>query len=114
LPPHWPRALSAAHPLLEKAQRVVLLHIADEAPTPPQWLEHLAEQLKWHGITVEVRIVAHGAEHLAARLEKTTAELHADLLVAGGFGHSRLRELIFGGVTQSLLEHADCPVFMMY
>jgi nucleotide-binding universal stress UspA family protein len=39
--------------------------------------------------------------------------LDADLLVVGGFGHSRLRELIFGGMTQSLLEYAELPVFMM-
>lgn len=113
--PESARALGAAYPLLEKAQHVVLLSIADEDSGSLASLTHLAQKLKWHGITVDPRVVAsRSKEGFAAQLTDEAAELHADLLVVGGFGHNRLRELIFGGVTESLLEHADLPVLMMY
>jgi nucleotide-binding universal stress UspA family protein len=113
--PESARALGAAYPLLEKAKHVVLLHIAEEDSGSQKFLAHLARQLKWHGISVEPRVIPnHSKENLSAQLTRVATELHADLLVVGGFGHGRLRELIFGGVTQSLLENADLPVFMMY
>lgn len=112
--PESARALGAAYPLLEKAKRVVLLTIAEEGSGSPLSLAHLAQQLKWHGITVEPLVIPNRSkEDLTGQLTRVVAELHADMLVVGGFGHSRLRELIFGGLTQSLLEHADLSVFMM-
>jgi nucleotide-binding universal stress UspA family protein len=115
--PESARALGAAYPLLEKAQQVVLLNVAEadsDNSSTPKSLAHLAQQLKWHGITAEPRFIPNRSkEQLADQLTRVAAELSADLLVVGGFGHSRLRELIFGGMTQSLLEYAELPVFMM-
>ena len=112
--PESARALGAAMPLLEKAREVVLLDLADQLRETPPYLSHVAEQLAWHGIEAEVRVIAAGAEPLTYHLARAAADLHADLLVAGAFGHSRFRELIFGGVTQALLEHASLPVFLMH
>ena len=53
-------------------------------------------------------------EPLISRLSKPRTELHADLLVVGGFGRGPFREVLFGGVTQSIIEHADYPVFIMH
>jgi len=115
--PESARALGAAYPLLEKAKQVVLLNIAEEGSanaSDHKSLAHLAQQLRWHGIAAEPRLIPHRSkEELARQLRGVAAELNADLLVVGGFGHSRLRELIFGGMTQSLLESAGVPVFMM-
>jgi len=42
------------------------------------------------------------------------ADVSADLLVVGGYGHSRLRELVLGGVTRDLLHHMTLPVLMSH
>jgi nucleotide-binding universal stress UspA family protein len=108
------RALGAAWPLLEKAHKVILLHIVEDEPSIPESLKHLAERIKWHGITAQIVVISSGHHALSYHLARTAADLKADLLVVGGFGHSRLRERVFGGVTQSLLEHANVPVLMMH
>lgn len=111
--PEAARALGAAWPLLEKAKELILLSLLDEAQGTPRFLEHLALQLRWHGIKAETRVVSGQPHALSHQLARAASDLKADLLVVGAFGHSRLRELVFGGVTQSLLEHANVPVFMM-
>jgi nucleotide-binding universal stress UspA family protein len=79
----------------------------------PQTLQHLINQLAWHGIAAESRVIT-GKASAATQLPIAAVDLHADLLVVGGFGHGPLRELVFGGVTRSLIEHADLPVFMLH
>ncbi|HTV95643.1 MAG TPA: universal stress protein [Steroidobacteraceae bacterium] len=112
--PEAARALGSAWPLLEQAHEVVLLHLAGEGSGSGAGLEHLARQLEWHGITAEIKLIETGNEHPPYQLAREAAELRADLLVVGAFGHSRLREIVFGGVTRSLLEHANVPVLMMH
>lgn len=112
--PHCARALSAAYPLLEQAQKVILLNLIEGGCGIGTSLEHLAQRLKWHGISVETQSIAGTASTLTYEVSRAAADLHADLLVVGAFGHRRLRERLFGGVTQSLLEHASVPVFMMH
>ena len=108
------RALAAAIPLLQRAQRVVLVGIAEQHHAAPD-LGHLAQQLRWHGISAETRLEDRvGAETVAVRLVATATRLAADLLVVGGYGHRPLREVVFGGVTQALIERADMPVFMVH
>jgi nucleotide-binding universal stress UspA family protein len=112
--PQCARALSAAYPLLEQAQKVILLNLIEGGSGIPESLEHLAQRLKWHGMSVETHSVACTALTLTYEVSRAAADLHADLLVVGAYGHLRLREVLFGGVTQSLLEHAGMPVFMMH
>ena len=59
-------------------------------------------------------MIAEKAAGAAAQLPIAAADLQADLLVVGGFGRGPLRELLFGGVTRSLLESAELPVFMLH
>lgn len=108
------RALSAAYPILEQAERVILLNIVEGESGIPGSLDHLAQRLKWHGMRVETRSLPSAARSISGEVARAALDLHADLLVVGGFGHRRLRELLFGGVTQSLLQHASVPVFMMH
>jgi nucleotide-binding universal stress UspA family protein len=112
--PQCARALSAACPLLDRAQRVILLNIVERGSGIPGSLDHLAQRLKWHGISVETQSIASPASTLTSEVARAACDLHADLLVVGGFGHGRLCERLFGGVTQSLLQHANVPVFMMH
>jgi nucleotide-binding universal stress UspA family protein len=111
--PEAARALGAAMPLLKQAERVWLVTVPERGGPSKEVLEDLSCQLAWHGIDAEVRIMADTgpAETLLALVAQ---ELEPDLLVAGGFGHGPLRECVFGGVTQSLITHADCPVFLLH
>jgi nucleotide-binding universal stress UspA family protein len=112
--PESARALTAALPLLKLAKRVVLLGVAEEDAPSRVALDDLARQLAWHGIQAEASTVGDRSRPTAKELPLAVAQLRADLLVVGGFGHGPLRESLFGGVTRELIEHADFPVFMLH
>ncbi len=107
------RAVAAAMPLLKQARRVVLLAVKEGGGASREQLEHLGQQLAWHGIDAEVSMTGDASRPAAQQLLLRASQLYADLLVVGAFGHGALRERIFGGVTRTLLEHADVPVFML-
>jgi len=109
------RALGAAMPLLQRARRVILVTVAEESVTAEP-LTHLAQLLKWHRVAVETRLLEpKSRKHsTAATLLDAAASLGAGLLVAGGYGRRPLREAVFGGVTQALIEHAQLPVFLLH
>jgi len=110
--PEAARALGAAMPLLERAKRVILLSMVEEAAASREALEHLAGELAWHGITAQVQLSA-GSGPATERLPQLVQEFRPDLMVIGAFSHGPLRELVFGGITRMLIEHADVPVLMM-
>jgi nucleotide-binding universal stress UspA family protein len=112
--PESARAVTAALPLLKAAKRVVLLGVVEEDTPSRAAFDDLARQLAWHGIHAEVSVVGDRSLPATTGLPQAVAELRADLLVVGGFGHGPLRESVFGGVTRALIEHADCPVFMLH
>lgn len=100
------RAARTALPLLQQAGRVVVLAACDltsRSFDPAR----LAEFLGARGAKAEVRLLP-GKGEAAGLLVEAAKEVGADLLVAGAFGHPRLREFIFGGTTRSLLM-ADGP-----
>jgi nucleotide-binding universal stress UspA family protein len=111
--PEAARAVTAAMPLLEAARRVVLLVIREAAGAGREPLEQLAQQLAWHGINAEIAICGDADGPAGEQLLRAATERQADLLVAGAFGHGALREQMFGGVTRTLLEHADLPVLLV-
>jgi len=100
------RALRDALPFLKRASGVVLILIDDgTGADDPQDVINL---LQSHDVyATAVRQGAHGASTAEALVE-AASEMAADLIVAGGYGHGRLREWAFGGVTRDLL--ARCPV----
>ena len=72
----------------------------------------VAAFLDRHGVDVTVHQIASGGRPVQDVLAQYAADLGADLIVMGAYGHSRLRERIFGGVTQSMLENPPVPVLM--
>jgi len=107
------RAVTAAMPLLYKASRIAVLSVEegdDESMLSP---DRLVEQLRWHGLPVEGRRIREGWMGPDA-LIAAASYIKTDLLVMGAYGHSRLRELIFGGYTQRMLETAPFPVLMLH
>ena len=67
-----------------------------------------------HGIAAEARGFETGDRSVGETLLDEGREVGADLIVLGGYGHSRTRELVFGGVTQHVLVHADIPVLLAH
>jgi nucleotide-binding universal stress UspA family protein len=107
------RALAAAMPLLKAAASVLLVAIEDHCNGPDS-LNEVVRHLEWHGVRAASRFVHNSKQPAAAQLLDAVEEIRADLLVAGGYGHMPLREVVFGGVTQSLIERAEIPVLLMH
>ena len=108
------RALAAATPLLLLSERVVLVSVAEGGGDSLDCLDHLARRLQWDGIKAETMWVAATDISAAERLETIATDLDADLVVMGGYGHGRTREMVFGGCTQRFLERGDRPILMMH
>ena len=98
------RAVRTALPLLRKAGRVVIVTVADQR-TKALSPQKLADFLIAHGVTSEVRAVEGD---VAGVILSEAASLRAELVVFGAYGHTRLRDFVFGSVTRTLLQ-ADGP-----
>ena len=101
------RAVSDALPLLSLAGRVTVVEITAEAELDDGRVR-VQDVVGWlgrHGIEATAVVTASAGED-AVRLDAIAGELGADLLVAGAYGHSRVREWVLGGVTRDLLLRA--------
>jgi nucleotide-binding universal stress UspA family protein len=108
------RAIAAALPLLQLARRVVIINVAEDNSPGLEALDSVRQQLAWHEVTAETLRLGDGIATAETLLPRAVADLNAGLLVIGGFGHSRLRETVFGGVTRSLVKRADIPLFIAH
>ena len=109
-------AMRDALPLLGRASRVTLLSLRPAGKPDRRDALCLAEIHQWlirHGVraTVEQQVTDIS---IADALLSRTSELGADLIVMGGYGHPRLRELVLGGVTREILAHMTVPVLMAH
>jgi len=111
--PQAARALTAASPFLSTAKQVVVLTVAEDRRAPEEEADRLMAGLRRHGVPVSVRHLRPEAQSAADTLLSAAVE-HAALLVMGGYGHSRLREWIFGGFTLRVLRGAEVPVLMAH
>ena len=109
------RAAADAMPLLERAGRVEVVIVADENGKEDEIAgADMGQHLARHGLDVEVKRMAIGDIDVADVLLSHAADIAADLIVMGGYGHSRLREFVLGGVTRSILGSMTVPVFMSH
>jgi nucleotide-binding universal stress UspA family protein len=102
------RAALDALPFLKRAARVTVVEVAAEAefPAARARLKDVVAWLERHGVAAEL-LVARSTGDDATNLSAVAAENSADLIVAGAYGHSRLREWVHGGVTSDLLLGAE-------
>jgi nucleotide-binding universal stress UspA family protein len=109
------RAVADAMPLLVKADAVEVL-VADHQQRPESHGQEpgadIARHLARHGVRVEVRRLSSGGKDVGGLLLSQAADFRADLLVMGAYGHTQLREWMFGGVTRTVLYEAGLPVLM--
>jgi len=112
--PEAARAVTAAMPFLSIAKQIVIMTVAeDETAVEEEGAARLMANLRWHGFSVSVRRLEPDAQGAAETLLAAAREQPA-LLVMGGYGHSRLREWIFGGFTQRILREAEIPVLIAH
>jgi nucleotide-binding universal stress UspA family protein len=111
------RAVGDAAPILEAADSVTIVTV-DQTPSTLGPGEapgaDIAAHLAHRGVKVEVRNVDGMGRSEADCLLDVARAVDADLIVLGAYGHSRMREFVFGGVTKSLLETSDRPLFMSH
>ncbi|QWW71621.1 universal stress protein [Rhizobium sp. WYJ-E13] len=110
-------AASAVHnaaPFIEHASKVHLVCVTDEKIVNDEAGDHLIENFRRSGVAAEM-VRVHAADRPIGDVLQTQAfELRADLLVMGGFGHSRLREFVLGGATKSVLTNVLLPVLLSH
>jgi nucleotide-binding universal stress UspA family protein len=109
------RAVADALPLLRAAEAVEVVSVTGEKPLPDN-LEgaDIARHLTRHGVPVTLQSVSARDGDVAQTLRDAATLFGANMLVMGGYVHSRLREMFFGGVTQSLLKASPVPLFMSH
>jgi nucleotide-binding universal stress UspA family protein len=109
------RAVTDAIPLLQRADNVHVMAVnpkAGEHGSVPG--ADIGLYLARHGVRVEIK-ADHGAEiDVGNELLSRAADLDADLIVMGGYGHSRLKEWVLGGATRTILESMTAPVLMSH
>ena len=107
------RAAAAARPLLKGIRTIEVLSFKElysQTADPSQLVEYLA----WHGLPSRGRILTKNQNSTADALILAAAERDADILIMGGFGHSRFEEIILGGTTRDVLQRSTLPILMMH
>jgi nucleotide-binding universal stress UspA family protein len=112
--PQAARAVRAALPLLTRAGQVDVLVCGQDFRTDtPVGGDDIALFLARHGVPVEVRREYAGGDVSDVLLSRAS-DMAADLLVIGCYGHSRLREILLGGVTRTVLRRMTVPTLMAH
>ena len=115
--PEAARAVTAAMPLLRQAKKVVVLSAAEtkaDSEKSCRSAELLSAQLRHHGIVATIKSLPLSTGGGTKALLEAAKSADADLLVMGAYGHSRMRELVFGGFTREVLKECSLPVLMLH
>ncbi len=106
------RAVSAAIPLLALADKVTICTVQRDATVLSG--QSMIDYLRLHGVTASERAIDPRGRTPGQTLLEAATDIGADLLVMGGFGHSRLRDIFLGGTTRYILMHAGLPVLLAH
>jgi nucleotide-binding universal stress UspA family protein len=109
------RAVGDAMPLLKRARNIEIVIVASDRGKPTE-IEgtDVGRHLARHGLKVAVERIPGGDIDVGEALLSRAADLDADFMVMGGYGHSRLREFVLGGATRSILRSMTVPVLMSH
>lgn len=105
------RALHDAMPVLRGAEVVHIVTIGAERKgrTP---LSDIAGHMQRHGLRLETAIITSNGAKVGVKLLEEARARGCDMMVMGAFGHSRLREMVFGGVTETVLSNMALPILL--
>jgi nucleotide-binding universal stress UspA family protein len=107
-------AVLAAMPFIRAAGQVIVFIVRERADDNDKSHLRLTRMLRWHNSNVSIQSLNAGDSSPAAALMEAAAKAGCGLLVMGGYGHTRLREAVFGGFTRAVLEAAPLPVLMAH
>jgi nucleotide-binding universal stress UspA family protein len=112
---HAARAIADALPFLHRAKAIEVVIVATE-PLKGDDLPDadIARHLARHDLKVELKQIVSGGTDVANTILSHAADVSADFIVMGGYGHSRLREFILGGATRGLLSSMTIPTLMSH
>jgi nucleotide-binding universal stress UspA family protein len=110
------RALAEALPYLHKSKETTVVVVDGDSPAELQAVlgKDAVNHLRHHGITAALHHTALRDNDVGATLIVEAKRLKADLIVMGGYGHSRLREWLLGGVTYDLLHKSPVPLLLAH
>lgn len=109
------RALNDAMPFLKRAKQIEIVTISpDTKATDNISGADIGHHLSRHGVNVEVRNLMADKIGVSNRMLSHAADHSIDMIVMGGFGHSRLREFVLGGTTREILQSMTVPVLMSH
>ncbi|MBN8968755.1 MAG: universal stress protein [Rhizobiales bacterium] len=111
------RAVNDARPLLKRAKKVEILIVANEKTEDSRHQasgEGIVAHLTRHDINVTLKTLQAPDVDVGNAILSYIADQGADIMVIGGYGHSRLRQFVLGGVTRTILESMTAPVFMSH
>jgi nucleotide-binding universal stress UspA family protein len=109
------RAIADALPFLQRARAIDIVAVSSERGKGGELAgTNMARHLARHGLKVELKRVSSGDVDVPSAIRAQVTETGADFMVMGGYGHSRLREFILGGVTRTILTSSTIPVLMSH
>jgi len=109
------RALADARPFLERASAVSVITVVDEKPLKNAGdEERLAAALRQRGVNATASTVKAQGRPIAEALQQEALQRGCQLLVMGGYGHSRLRDFVLGGATEGVLNNLVMPVLLSH
>jgi len=104
----------AAMPFLRAAGQVNVFIVPESGDDSDKSHLRLVRMLRWHNPNISINALTTGDRPPVALLLDAAAKANCGLLVMGGYGHTRLREAVFGGFTRAVLEAAPLPVLMAH
>lgn len=111
--PQAARAVSAALPLLQDARRVHVASWEDDA-NPRTGAAGVVGHLRQHGIDAEPHALGRPPHEIGEAILSMAADVSADLLVMGCYGHTRAREFVLGGASRTILQSMTLPVLLSH
>ncbi len=111
------RAVTAAMPLLQKARRIDVYGANESDKRAADCVDcsdSIVRYLRWHGLNAMGHFVILADRTAADAVLESARHVEVDLLVMGAYGHSRVREFVFGGFTQRMLKGAELPVMLFH
>jgi nucleotide-binding universal stress UspA family protein len=117
---HWngsteqARANALAMPLLHLAGRVTVLTVIGGQDVPGPSADRVRKHLQYNGIAAEPMSVELGGRSTGEAVLAAAKAEGCDLLIKGAFTRNRLRQMIFGGATSHIMQHADLPLLMAH
>jgi nucleotide-binding universal stress UspA family protein len=108
------RAVRDALPLLARIDSVEVLSVLGEKDIGKEAGSHIARHLARHCREVVVKVLAVGQSGVAATWQERAMLTEADMIVMGGYGHSRLREFVLGRATRDTLARTDIPTLLSH